>query len=321
MFTVAAHQPLAVDRCISHPSEKSVAEIGRETVTRFPAQSSCINVPSRCRQIPDTCGPQLVAGAPASPPGSNCTCVEFAPPPRCEVRLFVPAAQPEFFKACWLRRSASSFLCQGERYPGLFVTRAFGDLAGQAGAAAERRQSIGASQTALEARAAQGLGVSSQPEIRKTSFERHFGGASHRSLGALEAQPLFAGHPVWCSWARVASGKCWTTQGEARIAKQGGRTVELQYYNSTTVVPPGLFFARPGEEALQLLTACRLKECGGSLAEKSSRKQRSTSNFLTRKARVSRPGSWRQKHVLGGSRRGCQWQAQPFFSITSSTLA
>ncbi|CAE7769643.1 RH17 [Symbiodinium sp. CCMP2456] len=87
------------------------------------------------------------------------------PPNSGHVRLFVP----------------------GERYPGLFVTRAFGDLAGQ------------------------GLGVSSQPEIRKTSFER--------TPGVV----------------LLGSGGFWEMLDDAR----------------------------PGEEALQLLTACRLKECGG----------------------------------------------------------
>ncbi|CAE7949458.1 RH17 [Symbiodinium sp. KB8] len=90
------------------------------------------------------------------------------PPNSGHVRLFVP----------------------GERYPGLFVTRAFGDLAGQ------------------------GLGVSSQPEIRKTSFER--------TPGVV----------------LLGSGGFWEMLDDAR----------------------------PGEEALQLLTACRLKECGPSFA-------------------------------------------------------
>lgn len=90
------------------------------------------------------------------------------PPNSGHVRLFVP----------------------GERYPGLFVTRAFGDLAGQ------------------------GLGVSSQPEIRKTSFERTPG------------------------LVLLGSGGFWEMLDDAR----------------------------PGEEALQLLTACRLKECGPSFA-------------------------------------------------------
>eukprot|EP00439_Symbiodinium_sp_Y106_P079720 s720_g18.t1 len=78
----------------------------------------------------------------------------------------------------------------GERYPGLFVTRAFGDVAGQ------------------------GLGLSSQPEIRKTSFER--------TPGVL----------------LLGSGGFWEMLDDAR----------------------------PGEEALQLLTSCRLKECGPSFA-------------------------------------------------------
>jgi len=90
------------------------------------------------------------------------------PPNSGHVRLFVP----------------------GERYPGLFVTRAFGDVAGQ------------------------GLGLSSQPEIRKTSFER--------TPGVL----------------LLGSGGFWEMLDDAR----------------------------PGEEALQLLTSCRLKECGPSFA-------------------------------------------------------
>ncbi|CAE7838860.1 RH17 [Symbiodinium sp. CCMP2592] len=90
------------------------------------------------------------------------------PPNSGHVRLFVP----------------------GERYPGLFVTRAFGDVAGQ------------------------GLGLSSQPEIRKTSFER--------TPGVV----------------LLGSGGFWEMLDDAR----------------------------PGEEALQLLSSCRLKECGPSFA-------------------------------------------------------
>ena len=62
----------------------------------------------------------------------------------------------------------------------------------------------------------------------------------------------FEGHPVCCCWARVASGKCWMTQGHEDIT---GVDLVARFFR----------LGRPGEEALQLLTSCRLKECGGSL--------------------------------------------------------
>ncbi|CAE7220488.1 unnamed protein product, partial [Symbiodinium pilosum] len=78
----------------------------------------------------------------------------------------------------------------GERFPGLYATRAFGDIAGQA------------------------LGIVSQPDIRKTSFDR--------TPGVV----------------LLGSGGLWEMLDDSR----------------------------PGEEALQLLGSCRLKECGPRIA-------------------------------------------------------
>ena len=81
----------------------------------------------------------------------------------------------------------------------------------------------------------------------------------------------------------LGSGGFWEMLDDARRradCKARGSNCGTTVLHSTIQLSPGLFFARPGEEALQLLTACRLKECGGSLADKSSRKQRSTHQFL-----------------------------------------
>ena len=69
-------------------------------------------------------------------------------------------------------------------------------------------------------------------------------------------------------WALAACGRCWMTRGQRSCFRRDRNFASfnldtLTYLTTVALgMPPRV---RPGEEALQLLGSCRLKECGSSL--------------------------------------------------------